>query len=997
MDKVTAERIAINYTKSIDRQAQANAGAFLAQSDSPEALEAVSNLLRDEDEYVRGTTLFAFLEGAPVGLAGARKVRSLPFPSLARLGWLTLGVFAALFAAVIVAAVGLRMTGPLEGWEPEFLSAFATTMLVVTPLIVASRPTGLYPRPVSALPLELIYLAGIAAVSGVLATLFALSPVIGRGPASAITIGAITLIVCLAVRIGAAAVVILTGKRSAPLIAIFMGALLLGVAAIGSTVPLISQFEDTNSVNTGRLLLFGGFAVLAASIGIAIVEQSIPARLKRAESNIGSRARQAVGLLFVLLAVFVVGRPLLSFTTELTAERPQPFLVVNGRVSAFNETSELSASIGEPIQIELRRPATIEARGEFLRGGDIVARTYLPFEDEYRRTDMDPAPSVEEVSEDLMAPELGRLIFDSAAEPYRAYLCFAEYSQEEACPQSYDDINWSQDESLNYSDLLRSFGQRFGGDTEPNAVNQPRNASAVDVLSNTQALEVSFTATSEFGDDEFEEAISWLVEKGRFELEKPEPENDGDPQANSVLSAVFVGNERYSPGFWLSDGSEPQRIDVPGLPFITQPNLSGDLPEPLENVPDDDDESDESAQKALTIQQVFFEELTCLSLQKAASLFRMSSLASDEETLCDRVVDIDEGLDEPLQDFLNASLFDQQTPLTTGDLATVAFEHFSLALGEPVEILDAGDGRGTTLVRTFSPDSDGGQGLTYVQTSDLAKLRPLEGQSDLEFLEAALNIWRALVPGVERTAPLQRLSNSERQTMLDQIAALGIGLVPQENLSIADAAPIGFGLRKFSDLVGANEGSRAAYLDLGGSSDVRALSIRLVSKSGDTQPSVSFGQPSYYDDSQIDWSETVSFDDYNPQNMTVLTNSAQKQYLGVFNYGGPGEFEVEITEVPIETLSLGVMELDSRDPNVFRLPAPDTSSEVLLRTSNIGDIDTVIDVYDSSDLINTYAYDDDGGNGYESSLTVYQRPGQSLIVKIRNISSSEGSYTLTVR
>ncbi|MEM6900491.1 MAG: hypothetical protein AAF583_12040, partial [Pseudomonadota bacterium] len=781
------------------------------------------------------------------------------------------------------------------------------------------------------------------------------------------------------------------------LIAIFMGALLLGVAAIGSTVPLISQFEDTNSVNTGRLLLFGGFAVLAASIGIAIVEQSIPARLKRAESNIGSRARQAVGLLFVLLTVFVVGRPLLRFTTELSAERPQPFLVVNGRVSALNETSELSASIGEPIQIELRRPATIEARGEFLRGGDIVARTYLPFEDEPRRTDMDPAPSVEEVSEDLMAPELGRLIFDSSAEPYRAYLCFAEYSQEEACPQSYDDINWSQDESLNYSDLLRSLGQRFGGDTEPNAVSQTRNEPSLDVLSNTQALEVSFTAVSEFGDDDFEGAISWLVEEGNFELEKPQPDKEEDAPENGVFSAVFVGNERYSPGFWLSDGSEPQRIDVPGLPLIIQPDLSGDRPEPLENAPDDDDESDESAQKASTIQQVFFDELSCLSLQNAASLFRMSSLASDEETLCDRVVDIDDDLDEPLQDFLNASLFGQQTPLTTGDLATVSFEHFSLALGEPVEILDADDGRGTTLVRTFSPDSDGGQGLTYVQTSDLVKLRPLEGQSDPEFLETALDLWRAFVPDVQRTASLRRLSVSERQNMMDLVTQLGVGLVSEASLSIADAAPIGTGLRKFSDLVGANEGSRAAYLDLGGSSDVRALSIRLVSRSGDTQPSVSFGQPSYYDDSQIDWSDSIDFNEYSPRSMTVLMNSAQKQYLGVFNYGGPGEFEVEITEVPIETLSPGVMELDSRDPNVFLLPAPDTSSEILLRTSNIGDIDTVIDVYDSSDLINTYAYNDDGGIGLESSLTVYQRPGQSLIVKIRNISSSEGPYTLTVR
>ncbi|MEM8635433.1 MAG: hypothetical protein AAGF33_10695, partial [Pseudomonadota bacterium] len=707
-----------------------------------------------------------------------------------------------------------------------------------------------------------------------------------------------------------------------------------------------------------------------------------------------------VGVVFLVLAVSTIGIPVLDFISPSEVEESQPVFALNGEPSEFNETYELSANLGEPIEIQLMRPATIEARGELLSGGDIVALTYFPFGLDYRRTDGDPEPSVEEVSEVLDAPELGRLIFDQTAEPYQAFLCFARYSDEESCPDSHADIVGSEEESLIYENLLRSLGQRFGGSTLSNLDHPQRSETSSDG-NNDLELDVSLMAKSALDDEQAEELIKWyrgLDTAQRRDTPTPDGKiSDGqDLTADFVLSAVFVGNEEYPPGYWISerDGqaesgeavfTEPTRVDVTGLPgILTDAGSSQD-----------------------NLELAFFDDVNCTSLREATEMFRMLDLADDEETLCDKVVVASDLMDPQLQNFLNASIspamIGQEASLQVGDIAITSIARYNLALGEPVEIVDVDSNRGTTLVSTFSSGRDGGRdGVTTVTTTSLIELNPLEGQSERDFLDSVLSVWRAINQDVERTSPLQKLSDSERRIVIDQFEQLlanGFGLVADTNLSAADATFIGLGTHIFNDFIGTDNGTNASYIDLGGSPNVRALSIRIVSKVGEVQPSVSLGQPSDFEEAGISWSKTIEFEEYNPQNMIVLTNSTQDQYLGVFNYGGPGTFEIDIDEIAIEDLVPGSYDFRARQPSIFRLPAPEAPKETSIFTSNLDEIDTVIDVYDSNDVLNTYDSDDDGGDGLASNLTVYQNSGQTLFVHVRDYDASEsqGSYTLTVR
>lgn len=738
MHEITAEEVAIDYAKRPDKQARANAGVFLAQLGTPSSLAAVEQLLDDADEDVRSATLFSLMDSAR-GIKGARAVRShFPWSAGSRLVWLALGVAGIL--AVLVAFFGfqLEIGEPASGWFAEFLNVFAISILLAGPLMLTARPTGMYPNAVDGLIVEYRRVGvgvGFTGVVSALAVYFLAVPDLFL----ALVLGSLAACASALIRLGSALAIIATRQRGAPFLASASGGALFGWLAI-CVLPFVSRMELLTAQEIGRLALNGCLAVLAAAVGLALIEQSLPKRVLRASWSLKPAvpivARSMLAGTFVAAIVATV-----SIARE---EADTAVLRINDVAHAPDSAISFTPRLGVPVRVDLRGSAKFDIEGTSSRNIDLVGLAYNSAFDRVDRIDERASGGAETLS--YSAETSPQAFFLTPDEMQTFYICFERYNSEQ-CPTDDLDREFSSNQP-DYDAVMNSLGTRIGLQfpSEELTGSEDRSLSVEDAngtynvsinssfqenddastakewLDNLiqkegleeqpeiQSVRVTFLATKENpspgivvlrSDAYFPVAFATLPKEYEFQEidfgdNSSQYANDGECDDNRFTNSAWTDEAHV--GRDASDCRAAVAVGRSELREDASPTLDGEAK----------DEQASSQDKAIEELVLFHENLNCEVVRNSMALFRTAYSWNGPRTICEAVPDDMTSLDTLLDGYAWGEADKRASP---GDMGLILAASSSLDVGTPIELIGPANAPDTVLVR------NGTSGLSDVDTA----------------------------------------------------------------------------------------------------------------------------------------------------------------------------------------------------------------------------------------------------------------------------------------
>lgn len=435
MENLTAESIAIESAQNADKRVRLNAGVFLAQIDTPESQAAVKKLLRDPDRDVRQETFLSFIqaEGKRRSLTARRLLPWSPWPMVAGLA---ISVIAALALILFLLTRNENLSAPEQGgWLMELFRITVLCVATSAPVILFSRPVGVYPKLVSGCLIEVSAAAIIGGVVGIGIALH-LALHLSQPMLFSALVGAGCLILLAAVRAGAALAVPLSNRRRLPIMVFWSTSVLIGMLVLAYIALAIFVLSGAGAEQVGRIIVYGTFVAVFASVSSALVDANLPIREGDLSGSLGARSRVVLAS-SVSAIVVLSGAGLVALTAK---EAPTEFdgVSIDGRQFTYEEITKEPmnltwAILGRPIHIEATRPTSLIFNA-YLESTDIVLQTFDPSNDARDRIDSDPDWGREIWEATIGDPTLA---FESGT-PQAMIVCVERYSdsgsdREDAC------------------------------------------------------------------------------------------------------------------------------------------------------------------------------------------------------------------------------------------------------------------------------------------------------------------------------------------------------------------------------------------------------------------------------------------------------------------------------------------------------------------------------------------------------------------------------------